>query len=66
MYRFFHGPEEKQVAYAELIRAEVPAKDQAKTIASQMTNLIRKVTIQQPLPIWIASTPQPKNVRPAP
>jgi hypothetical protein len=35
-------PEEIHVAHAALIRAQVPAKDQAGTIASQMTNLVKR------------------------
>jgi hypothetical protein len=42
MYDFSSVPEDSQAAYAALIRAQVPAKDQAATIASQMTNLIKR------------------------
>ncbi len=41
MYSFSSVPEDIQVAYAALVRAQVPANDQAETIASQMTNLIK-------------------------
>jgi hypothetical protein len=42
MYDMSMVPEEIQVAHADLIRAQVPAKDQAETIASQMTNLVKR------------------------
>ena len=42
MYDLSSVPEENQVAHAALIRAQVPEKDQAETIASQMTNLIKR------------------------
>lgn len=35
-------PEENHVAYAALIRAQVPEKDQAETIASQVPNLVKR------------------------
>jgi hypothetical protein len=42
MYDMSMVPEEIQVAHAALVRAQVPEKDQAGTIASQMTNLIKR------------------------
>ena len=42
MYDMSSVPEEIHVAHAALIRAQVPAKDQAETIASQMTNLVKR------------------------
>ncbi len=42
MYDMSSVPEEIHVAHAALIRAQVPEKDQAETIASQMTNLVKR------------------------
>lgn len=42
MYGMSFVPEEIHVAHAALIRAQVPAKDQAETIASQMINLVKR------------------------
>jgi hypothetical protein len=42
MYDMSSVPEEIHVAHADLIRAQVPEKDQAETIASQMTNLVKR------------------------
>lgn len=42
MYDMSMVPEENHVAHAALVRAQVPEKDQAGTIASQMTNLIKR------------------------
>jgi hypothetical protein len=42
MYDMSSVPEEIQLAHAALIRAQVPEKDQAGTIASQMINLVKR------------------------
>ena len=42
MYSLTNVPEEMQLAHAALIRAQVPAKDQAETIASQIPNLVKR------------------------
>jgi len=42
MYSLTNVPEEMQLAHAALIRAKVPAKDQAETIASQIPNLVKR------------------------
>jgi hypothetical protein len=42
MYSLTNVPEEMQLAHAALIRAQVPAKDQAGTIASQIPNLVKR------------------------
>ena len=41
MYALSMVPPEIQVAHAGLVRAQVPTKDQAETIASQLTNLVK-------------------------
>ena len=41
MYAMTNVPEEYQVAHAELIRAQVPAEDQAETIAAQASFLFK-------------------------
>lgn len=41
MYSLTIVPQENQVAHAELIRAHVPAKDQAETIAAQASRLFK-------------------------
>lgn len=41
MYDMTNVPEENQMAHAALIRAQVPPKDQAETIASQVPSLIK-------------------------
>jgi hypothetical protein len=42
MYDMSSVPEEIHEEHAALIRAQVPEKDQAETIASQMTNLVKR------------------------
>lgn len=42
MYSLTNVPEEMQLAHAALIRAQVPAKDQAETIASQVPFLVKR------------------------
>jgi hypothetical protein len=42
MYSLTNVPEEIQLAHAALIRAQVPAKDQAETIASPIPNLVKR------------------------